>query len=456
MSSTEPFLFAAKSVDDAWLAEFVRRRAENAAWLEECRAVVTARYAADPAARDGFSRVAYGLLRGGDGAGALAWYEDDWKADRMGRWQFLRLVELLLAWHRVSEAETRVEQYYARHPEARDGWATIAAHAQKQNDAVRATELLRRDAAAGRLSPFWLVRLAEIELRGGEKARAEQLVLEAYRLDAGQRDGFARLAQVGYDGGDESDGDAWLARDHALQRLSPAPRLRLATALARGGDWPAAEELVAAAYRDDPKLRDGYLRLARLKVSAEDWAAAAELCERDRAAGRLSAGALPECAQIRGQAGDFAGATELVAQALAAGAKLTDAYANLARLAWRAGDTATARALFDRERRAGRLSSLRRLDYAHLLAETSPEEAEDLVTEVYAANPAIKCLRAHRRHRVRTRARAVRVAVLLSGSCGGASDTRLVRRGGAFVGARRRGARGDAARPGPAGRLADG
>jgi hypothetical protein len=394
MIPTDRFLFDAKLIDDAWLAEFFRRVEAGARWLDECDIVVAQRYATDPRARDGFSRVAYGLLRTGRTAEAVVWYEKDQAAQRMGRWQFLRQLDALLALERVSEAEARVDSYYRDHPEARDGWATIAAHWQHQNDTGRFREFLRRDHAAQRLSPFWLLRLAEAEARADDWIKATALIEEAYRLDSGLLDGFGRLANVHYDAGREVAGDEMLRRDQQLKRLSPAPRLRLATYLARIGELASAIELVAEAYRDDASLRDGFARLGHAQLQAEEWTAADELYARDQAAGRLQPGPLLEWAHAKARLGDYAGATALVEESYAAWGGGRDGFSSLARIALDQEQPDRAREFFARDQAVHRMSLRRRQEYAVLQACVVPAEAEALADEVYASDLVVRNVRA--------------------------------------------------------------
>jgi len=268
----ERLLFGAALVDAGWLTEFSAALNRWKDWLSCCESTVAARYGADPSSRDGYSRIGWAMGQLGHSGVAIAAFERDWQLDRMRRWQFVRYVEALIAAGRIDDASERVVDYYARHPEARDGWAAIGTHWQRQNQFERAREMFRRDLAAGRLSSVLSVALAGIEARLGSWAAAEEVVVQAYATDPNLKDGFSRVAEVRAQSGQACEALRLFRRDAQLDRLTWSGSWRFASRLVEcvANDPEGLKLLgeaaghVEFAYRAAPDFRGGFGKLAQI------------------------------------------------------------------------------------------------------------------------------------------------------------------------------------------------
>lgn len=326
-------LFSGGHADAVWQARFAQALADDPAWLERCERAVIARYVVDSAACDGFSRVGLGLARLERQAEAAVWFARDGEAGRMRRWQFLRYVETLLKLDRLEDATGVVADYYSRHPEAVDGWATVGWAHHRQGRYAAALELYERDRVAGRLTPFWVLRAAECLARAGDWAGAGDRIHRAYAADATLCDGFRRLAVIASEAGDWSRACNLYGEDAGSGRLTSAGRLDAAQCLARIEDWKGAQEQVGLAYAADGDLKGGFSRLAALAMKAGDWPRAKELFLEDAGAARLTPAGRLQLGEIHARLGELSAAANAVQEAYGADPALRDGYVRTALVA---------------------------------------------------------------------------------------------------------------------------
>jgi 2-polyprenyl-3-methyl-5-hydroxy-6-metoxy-1,4-benzoquinol methylase/tetratricopeptide (TPR) repeat protein len=290
-------LFRPPVVDAAWLAQFERGAGGTRDWLAQCTMAVESRYAIDPKARDGHSRIGWALAQWGRTREARLHFEKDWTLDRMRRWQFLRYLETLLREGDEARAEVCVQDYYARHGDALDGWATLAVRHAEQMEFTKACELFRRDLDADRLSPRGRMEGAVFEAHVGHRDEAVRLVEDAYAREPAVRDGFGRLGDVLHASGDVIGALEDYRRDRLLGRLSPARLVRFAKRLAerlpmepeKGDLFLEIVEVVGQAYREDGALRDLFARLAHTLWLSGCFDEAVDFLQRDGRVLRQSA-----------------------------------------------------------------------------------------------------------------------------------------------------------------------
>ncbi len=176
-------LFSREKVDSNWLEEFRAEEDANPDWILVCEEVVRDHYRKDDAAKDGYGRIAWALKGGSGQKDALRFYVQDWEENRMGRWQFLRFVEVLLAERSVGKAGALVERYYSLYPEAKDGWAVVALYYKVDGNFKTALSLFRRDYDLGRISfTFWKCWI-ELEWDVGNYDTVVDLIARLYEAD---------------------------------------------------------------------------------------------------------------------------------------------------------------------------------------------------------------------------------------------------------------------------------
>lgn len=388
MNQCAELIFRAPLVDARWRQAFVTELQRVSDWLNQCEQIVVDHYAGDPAARDGFSRVACGLVSAGRLEEALAWFERDAAVDRMGRWQFLQHLEALLARGRTAEAETCVKTFYANHPEARDGMATIAGYFRERGDHDQAHALLTRDRETGRLSPFWTLILADEKARSGEWELAAELVDDAYAANAGLKDGYSRLAWQKAAKGDVSSAVELFELDRTNGRMSRETSLSYAGWLA--SDRPlSAIEVITAMYAADSGIVDSFAWLAEIELRAGNQSAALVWFERDEQVGRLSPKAMQRYAELLSRENP-AKAEKVVENAYKIYPAMNDGFSRLGWQRLKEGDRPGAVALIERDLRLGRLSPANQLDYACLVARDSVEDAERLVEQAYSRDAGLR------------------------------------------------------------------
>lgn len=374
----EAFLFDPTTIDRTWLEAFAAGLKATPEWIEQGVTAVERRYAADPAARDGYSRIAFGLVKVGEIARALGLFERDWAADRMLRWQFLRYLDALVATDQFPKAEACVAEYYVRHPEARDGWAVLAHHLGTHGAWDRAAELFARDQAAGRMSPAFLAEAAIAAVRCGRTTEAEGL-MRASAEKGGLRPGQqAAFAEVLHQQRLWPAAAKWFQREDAIAGggITPTQLPWWAECAARAGDWEKADALVRRAIETRGARRDDHVRLAQARAAAGNWPAADELLERDRDAGGLSAGALLTWGRVKSELAQYDAAEALVGEAYAADGSVRDGFTMVADALFRAGEHRRALDLFRRDAAQQRLGWAGAWRFANRLAERVALEAD--------------------------------------------------------------------------------
>lgn len=383
-------LFGVPFVDDQWRLAFAKLADSTPDWLEAGTTIVTRVYASDAAARDGYSRLALVCAARGMPDAALRLFEADLAGGRTGRWQFLRYLDTLLAEGRVGRAREVVEAYYETHPNAVDGWATIAAHLARRSDLAGAAQLYGRDLALGRLSGAGLSRCAEVEARLGRWDSAALVLSRQTAFGRLPTDAYARLGWIRFEQRDYTEAVTLFERDYALGQLSVHWKGRFSLALGASGAFDRAVAIVEECYGADPAAKNLYAALGWLKYDASDWAGAAAFMELDDRAGRLSAPWRYRFAQTAARSGDMSHAVELMADAYRQDAALRDGFGWLGWLLAEKHDWAGARAVMERDEAAGRLTPRWQFRLAQVVARTGDlSRAADLMAKAYEQDAAI-------------------------------------------------------------------
>lgn len=378
------WLFDAPQVDDAWLDPMRHRLERSDDWLACCEQVVEARYRDQASARDGYARMGWALARLGRTSAALEYFARDLGAARMGRWQYFQYLQQSLAAGEIARATASAEDFTRQRPDVNDVWVRVAWHHHAAGDHAQAQAAYRRDHLRGRLSPKWILRLAEVDARMGDWDGAALLVDVAYQADLGLKDGLARLAMVCLEGNDQRGASAWLRREQQAGRISDDMVLVRAETEARLGHWAAAEALVLEVYGRNAALRDGFARLASVRASSSAWPQARDLLLRDSAAGRLSTAMTLRLAEAEARNGNWETAEPLVASVYAGEPAAVDGYARLGLARIGESNHADARKLLERDLESGRISSAMMLVLAETRAMTGDwAAAEELVGAVY-------------------------------------------------------------------------
>jgi len=134
-------------------------------------------------------------------------------------------------------------------------------------------DICEQDLRQGRLSPEWMLRLAECYAAEGSMQRAVDIVADAYMLSDTVTDGYTRVADRYFrQRPDHEAVCAWIARDEEAGRLSAPWLFRKAKAVASSRGIEAALPCVELAYEKQPGLSNAYSRLAWASFVTSDMA----------------------------------------------------------------------------------------------------------------------------------------------------------------------------------------
>ena len=233
--------------------------------IDEAEDEVLRAYEKDNTIRDGFVLIG-SVYRGMNKyEEALPYYERDKSLNRLSPANRHILADQLARAGRLKEAEDEVICAYAEEPTLRNGYARIGNILRAKSEFESALKFYERDLVENRLTAVHRLILSELLARAGRLKEAEDEVICAYAEDSLLQDGYMHIAQIHHLHRGEFRQMLHLClRDSELQRLSSRGKLLLADAYAYNDDIQKALSTVAAAYQEDPSLKDGHTRVARI------------------------------------------------------------------------------------------------------------------------------------------------------------------------------------------------
>ncbi len=421
--------------------------------LATAESLVESAYAEDPCVKDGYARVGwarYWLLKEYDKV--IEWMEMDvgqpvrqsdsqaaGQPDRYtgqppdrptGRLSPAMLLNRAKAVAKVEGIEAgfcQVEEICIENPDFKNPRSQLAwmLFLEKRITHEEVIPYFEKDRQEGRLMGEYLLTYAESLAVVGREADAEELVLEAYREAPELKDARARIAWKLFWPKKEYDKVIeWMERDlrYSIQNmddslcasaplrdtinnqkskienqqssLSPAMLLSLAQAYAAKGHMAGAEQCVATAYAENPKLKDGYARIGWIAFASkpDERIKALPYLEKDYAAERLSPAHMLNLAQLYAQKGDLDAVGKFVEKAYASDTKLKNGYARIGLQAFAENkDYASIRIWVKRDADADRLTPNWLLNQAKAIARTDGmESAIPFVEDAYEADPGLK------------------------------------------------------------------
>ncbi len=188
----ESLLFGEPSVSVQWLGEFREFAARTPGWANLCLDTISLHYG-QVVARDGHSRVAYYLLDEGNMNTAKEWFERDLELERISWYQRLRYAECLAGLGNRDEGLAVVDQVYAQYPEATNGRASIAWRLHRLGTDDNVLPLALEDVESDRLTPGYMLNIAELAYESDEPEVAFDLVERAYQSNSELANGFVRI-----------------------------------------------------------------------------------------------------------------------------------------------------------------------------------------------------------------------------------------------------------------------
>jgi hypothetical protein len=216
-------------------------------------------------ASEGYSRIAYFLLSNDEvPEKALHFFELDKISKRQSWFMQLRHAECVAVLGDMSKAFEMINKIYTIYPESVNGYAAIAWHLRKNTGRLKSPwALAKRDLDSKRISPGFLLNVAELAMIEEFPDESCNLIEKAYDSDPKLTDGYARCGWAYYwSKWQHKKIIDWIERDRSKNRLSPEWHLKKAQAHAALGEFDSAVLQVKNVYADYPELTDGYARCA--------------------------------------------------------------------------------------------------------------------------------------------------------------------------------------------------
>ena len=224
---------------------------------DEAVAEVEGAYAEDKLLYNGYARLGNILRTKSEFDTALMFYELDHRSNRLTPNHRAIYAELLSQKGRL-EAIQEIEVVYANDSYFLDGYACCAWQLfWPQKDYDKVIEYCESDQNNNRLSPAWMLNLAQAYAAIGEIEKAFGLVEKAYLINPNLKDGYARCAwQFFWPQKDYDKVIEYCESDQNNNRLSPAWMLNLAQAYFAIGEANMAFTLIAHTSASDPAWTD--------------------------------------------------------------------------------------------------------------------------------------------------------------------------------------------------------
>lgn len=256
--------------------------------------IVKCAYAEDNTLCDGYARCAWQhYWPRSQYEKVVVFSEKDNKKNRLTPAWMLNLAQAYAACDEIDKAMILVEKAYKADLNIADGYARCAFQFYWSRQAYcKLIEMFEKDKRMKRLSPHWVIVLAQAYAIIGDIVIAKKLVEKAYNLQPSIKDGYVRCAWYYFhhflNGKDLGLMTDMMTKDLKAGKISPYWKLNLARGYADNGEIEKAEMLVDQAYSDDSLLKDGYASLAFSRHNHSPILEKFRLIEKDLNADRLS------------------------------------------------------------------------------------------------------------------------------------------------------------------------
>lgn len=281
--------FSGVLITHAWRDKFVnelRGRTDGKDVLDQIETSITLRNRNKIRESNGYSKLAFIYMGLGNYRKAKELFEKDITLGLATWWMRLRYSECLLLSGFSVESENLIHAIYSHFPDARNGFASLATVYISRGEFEYAFQLYNMDRELSRLTPACSLSFSKILYEnGGDLIESAGVVAQAYEKDCSLTDGYSNLAWILFvRKGEIQLALVYMQKDYQLSRMSPYSKLRFARLLYKDGQKEVACNLVFDAYKDSPRLEDGYSDL----VSKEPPTVEIEFILKDLYEGRLS------------------------------------------------------------------------------------------------------------------------------------------------------------------------
>lgn len=379
-----------------WMLRLAQAKAAKGMFDEALEDVAHA-YAGNGTLVDGYARCAWEhFWPRHEYAEVIKWLEKDQGLQKLSTvWQ-LNLAQAYAAKGDLDYAAGIVEAAYAGDESLRDGYARCAWHFCWSKQAYdKLIKLMEQDEAAGRLSPGWMLNLAQAYAAKGDLSYAASVVEKAYAGDDSLRDGYARCAWLYFDPKRAySEILVYLDKEDGLGRLSSGWRFKHAEMLAKAGNIEASRKKLAAVYAADSSAMDGFARIGWTLFASwpeADFEAALTWMREDAEQQRLSATWRLKLARLCARLGALDLAIDQVELSYRLDAKVTDGFAEIAwDLFWLQHDYHATIKWMKKDELLGRLSGKWKLRLGQAYAASGElESAVNVVEMAYRDDPSL-------------------------------------------------------------------
>ena len=222
---------------------------------------VSLAYERSPGLKDGYARL--GWLKEGekDWEGALSIMTKDDELDRLSAGWRLVLALVHGRLQMFDRADELIDCAYKENSRLIDGFARLGWLKAERSDWKGAAPIIQKDYIASRMSPKWVVFLAQVVGRLGDFTRASTLIEEAYEADTSLVDGYSRLSTIRSEQHSWDEAISLCERDREKNRLSPQWYVNLAQLYGRIECVETAIGLIVSAYSMSLDVNDGFARL---------------------------------------------------------------------------------------------------------------------------------------------------------------------------------------------------
>lgn len=340
---------------------------------------------------EGLARIAMLCFANTKNKEAKVLWQEAFQSNQVSWYQHLRYAELLFDEEGFESASKYIREIYIQHPEAKNGFASIAWKIRKENPSF-SMKLFEKDALSGHLSAGFRLNYAEFLATEGQVEKAEKEVEQGYKESASLKDGYARIGGQFLPSGKEK-ALPYFTEDSDLNRLSPSFQVTRAILSAELGMLNEAEKAIESAYSASADIKDGYAQIGwSFFYKRNQYDKLLVYFLNDDKFGRLSAAWTIKKAFILGKTGKLEVAESLIEEAYSKDKKLTDAFC---RLAWECfyykKQFPRMLPYFERDCRNKRISPKWQLSYAVVLSGMGKmDEASLKVTEAYSKDPSLK------------------------------------------------------------------
>ena len=251
-------------------------------------------YDKNPTSRDGFARLGWIKAEYLDWSGALTLMNKDSKAGRLSPIGMVMLAQIHGRLGDFRTAMSLIEQAYSQNQAVKDGYAKLGWITMENNHWSDAWRLFDKDREQNRLSPFWKINFAIVELHLHRWRDADARVAKAYAEHPSLCDGFSKLGWDGYLlGRDEVYFHEYIHKDIDLGRQSRKGTLFRGLYLTVTGSLSEALQLIEPVYSEEYKERNWLTAIGWYCIRNDITDRGIELMARDYSLGRMNTAWLP-------------------------------------------------------------------------------------------------------------------------------------------------------------------